>query len=446
MSHSITRRAALQVGIGAALAAPAVAERAGAQSQFDWKRFRGERIEVTIQLSPRGTLLQQANREFEELTGIRCGIEVVPEQQHRQKIIVEYASGRPSFDVAELSLHVNKRQVGKAKWNTDIKALIADASLTAPDFDFADFGAGMVQYATQADGRMDSCPAFADYFILYYNKELFAARNIEVPKTWDEMFETAKRLADPSKQVYGHVGRGLKNANVVLWSSYLLGTPQRDMIDANRQLITDTPDAIWAGETYRKFLRDVSPPGSIGFNWNECQTTFMQGRAAMWVDGIGFAAPLEDRNRSRVAGKVGYALVPRGPGAEHSCALFGAGYGIPEASRKKGPAWYWIQWALSKQNQLKFLATGAGVPARSSPFRNEQAISGSHFPREFFTTLESSAKIARAGLPEIVPVTQFRDVIGTALTNTISGADVATELRRATAEFKPVLEQSERES
>jgi multiple sugar transport system substrate-binding protein len=45
-----------------------------------------------------------------------------------------------------------------------------------------------------------------------------------------------------------------------------------------------------------------------------------------------------------------------------------------------------------------------------------------------------------------VPVTQFRDVIGTALTNTISGSDVATELRRATAEFRPVLEQSERES
>ena len=446
LAGAVTTRRTL---LASALAAPAFVETANAQggaaSQFDWKRFRGERIEVTIQLSPRGTLLQQANREFEELTGIRCGIEVVPEQQHRQKIIVEYASGRPSFDVAEVSLHVNKRQVGKAKWNTDVKALVADPSLTAPDFDMADFGAGMVQYATQADGRMDTLPAFADYFILYYNKELFAQKNMAVPTTWDAMFEAAKQLADPSKQVFGHVGRGLKNANVVLWSSYLLGTAQRDMINAERQLITDTPDAIWAGEQYKRFLRDVSPPGSIGFNWNECQTTFMQGRAAMWVDGIGFAAPLEDRNRSRVAGKVGYALVPRGPG-NHACALFGAGYGIPEASRKKGPAWFWIQWALSKQMQLKFLTAGAGVPARSSPFSNEEAIAASHFPREFFQTLEGSAKIARAGLPEIVPVTQFRDVIGTALTNTISGADVATELRRATAEFRPILEQSEKES
>ncbi|MFC7476009.1 ABC transporter substrate-binding protein [Dankookia sp. GCM10030260] len=441
----MTRRRALQAG-AAALAAPALVEQALAQSGFDWRRFRGERIEVTVQLSPRGQLLQRNAAEFEALTGIKLGLEVVPEQQHRQKIIVEYASGRPSFDVTEISLHVNKRQVGKARWNTDIKALIADPALTAPDFDFADFGAGMVQYATQGDGRMDSLPAFADYFILYYNKELLAARNVAVPTTWDEMFEASKRLADPSKQIHGHVGRGLKNANVVLWSSYLLGTGQRDMIDANRQLITDTPDAIWAGEMYKKFLRDVSPPGSIGFNWNECQTTFMQGRAAMWVDGIGFAAPLEDKTRSRVAGKVGYALVPKGPGPNHHCALFGAGYGIPEASKKKGPAWFWIQWALSKQNQLKFLTTGAGVPARSSPFGNEEAVSQSHFPRDFFQTLSGSAKIARAGLPEIVPVTQFRDVIGSALTNTLGGADVATELKRATAEFRPVLEQSERES
>ena len=45
-----------------------------------------------------------------------------------------------------------------------------------------------------------------------------------------------------------------------------------------------------------------------------------------------------------------------------------------------------------------------------------------------------------------MPVTQFRDVIGSALTNTLGGADVAAELKRATAEFRPILEQSERES
>jgi len=45
-------------------------------------------------------------------------------------------------------------------------------------------------------------------------------------------------------------------------------------------------------------------------------------------------------------------------------------------------------------------------------------------------------------LPEIVPVTEFRDVFGIALTNMIGGADPATELKKATETFKPILEQS----
>lgn len=442
----ITRRGAMLGGAGA-LAAPALVAQVDAQGAFNWRRFAGERIEVSLTANPRSQILIQNQREFEEMTGIRVGSEQIPEQQHRQKFVIEFASGRPSFDVIGISLHVNKRQVGRARWTTDIKPMMADASLTAPDFDFADFGAGAVAYSTQADGRMDTLPEFTDYFILYYNKEIFARAGLQPPQTYDEMYETAKRLTDARNGQYGFVGRGLRNANVVLYASFLLGTQQRDSVDANMRLITDTPDAIWAGEMYKKIMRETAPPGVAGFNWNESQTTFAQGRAAMWLDGVGFAAPLEDPTRSRVAGKVGYAVVPRGP-AHHHCALFGTGLGISTASseRKKGAAWFYLQWAMSKQNQLRFLTSGAGAPARESPYRNEEAIRSSRFGRDYFETLIASGRIARPGLPEIVPVTEFRDTLGAGLTNTIGGADVATELRRATEAFRPILEQSERAS
>ncbi len=440
----ITRRQALAAS-AAMLAAPAIVERAHAQSAFDWRRFRGERLEVSLTSNPRSQILIQNQREFQELTGITVGAEAIPEQQHRQKFAIEFTSGRPSFDVVGISLHVSKLQIGRAKWCADIKPMVADANLTAPDFDFADFGSGIVDYATQADGRMDVLPEFSDYFILYYNKELLAAKNVEVPKTFEAMIEAARRINDPSRQIYGHVGRGLRNANVVLWTQFLLGTAQKDTLNAQRQLITDTPDAVAAGRIYQTLMRDLSPPGSVGFNWNECQTTFMQGRAAMWIDGVGFAAPLEDPTRSRVAGKIGYAVVPAGPGSHHAC-MFGTGLGISEASRKKGPAWLYLQWALGKTNQLRFLTSGAGAPARTSPFRNEEAIRGSRFARDYFDTLVESARISRPGLPVILPVTEFRDTIGTALTNTIGGADVAVELKRATDAFRPVLEASERAS
>ena len=42
----------------------------------------------------------------------------------------------------------------------------------------------------------------------------------------------------------------------------------------------------------------------------------------------------------------------------------------------------------------------------------------------------------------IVPVTEFRDNIGVALTNIVGGSDPATELKKATATFQPVLDKS----
>lgn len=43
-----------------------------------------------------------------------------------------------------------------------------------------------------------------------------------------------------------------------------------------------------------------------------------------------------------------------------------------------------------------------------------------------------SLEIARSGLPVIVPVTEFRDTVGVALTNIIAGADPAAEMKKAT--------------
>jgi multiple sugar transport system substrate-binding protein len=444
-----TRRAALRGATGLlaapALVAQAQAQTSGAQSSFDWKRFKGERVEVSLVANPRSTLLFQHHKEFEELTGIKVGAEQIPEQQHRQKFAIEFSGGKPSFDVINISLHVNKRQVGRAKWCTDLRPLIADASMTAPDLDIADFSPASIAYATQADGRLDTLPLDVDHFILYWNKEMLAAKNVAVPQTFDELYTAAKALTDPAKQQYGFVGRGLRNANMTLWSSFLLGTPQRDMIDANRKLITDTPDAIAATQQYARIMRDCAPPGVNAFNWNECQTTFMQGRAAFWIDGVGYAAPLEDPKRSRVAGKLGYAVVPAGSAHRHS-AFFCTGLGISEASTRKGPAWLYIQWVLNKQNQARMLATGAGAPTRMSPYSGEAAGSGGTFPREYFTTLVESIRIARPGLPEILPVTEFRDTIGSALVNCLGGADASAELKKATDAFRPVLEQSEKEA
>jgi multiple sugar transport system substrate-binding protein len=446
-AHDAMRRTVVKGGLGAAALAAlpggfvghAIAQGAGG---FDWKRFKGEKIEVSMVKSPRADLLQKYQKEFEDLTGISVGAEQIPEQQHRQKVVIEFNSGKTSFDVIQLSYHVQKRQFATAKWLEDIRPMLADAKMTAPDLDMKDFSAGGMFYATQTDGRIDSLPINIDPWILYWNRELFAAKGVAYPKNFDEILAAAVKLNDPAKGIAGMVARGLKNANVPVWSSFMLGYGG-EFFDKNGRLATDSAEAVAGAELYKKLLKDTGPAGVAGFNWNECQSLFLQGKAAMWIDGSGFAPPLEDATKSKVVGKTGYGLMPPGPKAQVS-AMFGDGIGISRYSTHKGAAWLYLQWATGKAMQARMLQTGSGAPVRNSAFGNVEALKALTVPKEWVDTVVGSLGIARPGLPIINPVTEFRDIIGIALTNMINGADAATELKRATAEFLPVLEKSEK--
>jgi len=437
----IRRRSLLQASAGL-LAAPAIVEKAGAQSAFDWKQCKGQHIEVNYQLSPRGDLAKANMKQFEEMTGIDVGFEQIPEQQQRPKVAMEMASGHPSFDVVQVGMHVQKRLVESAHWMEDLRPYVADKTLTNPDIDMPDFTATGMAVATGADGKLNVLPLNQDLFILFWNKELFAAKGLHAPpQTLDEMMDMAATLTDKSKGVYGFVGRGLKNANVVLYDGILLDYDQETVTPDGKKLLTDTPKAIEAAKWYQKIMRDYGPPGNVGFNWNECQTTFSQARGAMWWDGIGFSAPLLDPKTSKVTKTVGFAPVPAGPGG-HWTGTFVDCIGIPAQAKNKKAAWLFLQWVCGKQMMAEQLRTGSGTPPRASPYQRADIIKSSSFPQEWFDTTLASLKIARSGLPVIIPVTEFRDTIGVALTNIVGGADPATELKKATEAFQPILDKS----
>ncbi|GAC1312969.1 MAG: sugar ABC transporter substrate-binding protein [Chloroflexota bacterium] len=419
---------------------PAAAATPSAGIGFNWQRYTGQSITVLNVQNSRTDLMTKYQSEFEELTGIKVNADVLPEQQQRQKQLIEFQSGNPSFDVTTLSWHVLKGVAGKGKWFADLRDWLKDPLMTAPDYDLADFSPAAMTYATQKDGVVDTLPLQIDYWILYWNKELFQKKGLAFPNTLEDVMKAAEALHDPSNRVYGFVGRGLKNANVPVWTAFLQGWDV-DPIDKANQLRTTTEEAVAAAKAYQQLMAKYAPPGVTGFNWNESQTTFSQGGAAMWFDGIGFATPLEDASKSKVKGKVGYGLQPGGPKGRYA-ATFGDGIGIVRTSKKQGPAYLYAQWATNKKNQARMLAAGAASPGRISAYSDPEAAANRLVPQEWVDTLIASGKIGRPGLPEIEPVTEFRDIFGIALTNMIGGADPKAELDKATADFKPVLDKS----
>ncbi|HET9661124.1 MAG TPA: extracellular solute-binding protein [Thermomicrobiales bacterium] len=439
----LSRRDALRAGAGGAAFTAAMAARSRAWAQdsgFDWKQFDGEEITVLLATSPRADILTENQAEFEEMTGIKVNADVVPEQQQRQKQTIEFTSGNPTFDVTLVSWHVQKSLFHKGGWMLDLREFLDDPKMTSPDLNLDDFSAASLNFATQTDGVVDTLPFNIDYWILYWNKELFDAKGVAFPETLDEVVEAAAALHDPDNNVFGFAARGLKNANVPVWTSFMQGW-EVPPIDADDQMQTTSDAAVAAAEIYQNLLANYAPPGVVGYNWNECQTNFSLGTVGMWFDGIGFATPLEDPEKSMVVGKVGYGLQPAGPVARHS-GTFGDGMGVTAGSSKPGPAYYYCQWATNPVNQARILANGAGAPARQSAYSDETALANLKVPMEWVDTLIASGKIGLPSLPEIIPVTEFRDTFGVALTNMISGADAREELEKATEEFQPILEES----
>jgi multiple sugar transport system substrate-binding protein len=413
-----------------------------ARAEPQWKKFAGTNLEVILAKGPRGDLVQKNVAEFTELTGIKVGSEQVPEQQQRQKAVIELASGKPSFDVIHLSYHVQKRQFEKAGWLADITGYMKDPNLTAPDLVENDFSAAGLAYAKNDKGQMLSLPWSVDYFILYYNKDMFAQKGVKVPQTLDEMLTAAEKLTDEKAGIYGYVGRGLRNANMTLWTNYFLNYGG-EFLDAKGNILTDGPEAIEATKYYQRISTKLAPPGLAGFNWMESLAAFAQGRAAMWIDGVGWAPGVEDPNASRIAGKVGYAMVPAGPKGRYS-ATYGDGIGIAAASKNKEAAYLFCQWVVSKQNGARLLQAGGGVPFRNSVLNDSEVRKGVKLPAEWLQSVIDAGKISKLGLPVVIPVAEFRDLVGAAITATLSGADPATELKKAHDQFRPILERSEK--
>ncbi len=189
-----------------------------------------------------------------------------------------------------------------------------------------------MQFAKDSDGVLRSLPFSVDYWILYWNKELFEAKGLKYPQTFDELVAAAEAITDPSTNTYGFVARGLKNANTPVWTSLMLGYGAAPIV--NGKIDTTTREAVEAAKLYQR-LMTKSAPRVFPLQLGRSAIRLPSGKIGMWFDGVGFAPPIENPEKSRVVGKAGYGVMPKGP-AQQAAGTFGDGLGVVEASTKKG--------------------------------------------------------------------------------------------------------------
>ncbi len=436
-ARRLTRRSFLQGLAAGAAAGPFVSTPARAQG-FNWKRFQGKELFLLLTKHPFIDVLEKNIPEFETLTGMKVKWETLPEIQARQKLTVEMTASSGGIDAFFTSLHVEKKRFWKAGWYHPVNKFLEDKTLTSPEFDWNDFTPGARAGVTQPDGSISALAAFVDANVVFYRKDLFAAKKATPPKTLADIEPVAQKLHAPPG-TYGIVLRGLKNANATQYPTILFQNGGTYLKDGKAAL--DSKEQIASLELYAKLLRQYAPPGVVNFNWYECSASFMQGQVAMYMDGVNFASQFEDAAKSKVVGKVGYAVLPSGPGG-HFAPIYITGMAVSSQSRNKEAAYLFTQWATSKANMVRELMAGVGV-GRTSTWDSAEVKAKPKMPADWYQAYQASLKIGRQGLPEIVGVTEYRDIIGVAIQKAIEGAPAAQVLGEAQKEFQDLLNRTE---
>lgn len=407
----------------------------GQAQDFDWRQFEGTEIRFLMNRHPFTNFLEPRISEFEDLTGINVVVEVFPEDQFRQRRLLEASSGATTLD----GYMIMPGQVGAqylgASWLRYLDDFIADPSLTSPDLNIDDFFEGAM--STFRDGeQVFGLPLQIESSLLFYRRDLFEEAGLtNPPETMEELLEYAQILHQGRRAGFAMRGRGAAATSQIVNLLYSFGGQWLDEA-GNSALASEA--SIASLDFYANLLRSYGPPGPANLHWSEVTSLYAQDQAAMILDANVFRSIMEDPEQAMevVRNNTGYAPLPAGPAGRVPAVLVW-GMSVNAASANPEAAWYFIQWALSPENQL--LAALEGVPsARASSWEDEEFQSRA--PADWIEASQQSFNLGQPDWnPPVIPVAEVRDAYGLAIVEALNGANIAQVLARAAQEMDRIV-------
>lgn len=130
------------------------------------------------------------------------------------------------------------------------------------------------------DGKSYSVPIYSHAQVMWYRKDLLAAKGLAVPTTWDELRDAAVALNNPPS-VYGlSVPLGTNDMMATRFLNFYVQSAGGSLIKANGRADLTSPAAIDGIKYWVDVYKKVSPEGSINYNVLDQATLFYQGKTA----------------------------------------------------------------------------------------------------------------------------------------------------------------------
>jgi len=427
------------------------------QARIDWRQAAGQSLTIGLNKHPFTESLLPLIPEFRKLTGINVEYLILPEAEYFTKLVADLSQQRGEFSVI-MTGPVRNWQYVTPGWILPLDDFLENAKLTdsswykLDDFYPALLAANRWNGKTGGgvgEGPLYSIPVLEESYILAYRKDIFDQYNIKVPTTLEEMAEAA-RLVKKNAGISGIVARGTPSV-ASMGTGFMSGLKaytdgQWSEFDDKLNANFHDPRSVRYTEAWIAMVRESGPPNWANMQWYDAMEAFTAGQAGMIADADFFAANYEDAKKSKVAGKVGYALLPSGPGGKPHAGLWTWALGINKATRNKDAAWLFIEWATAPRTLLNATVNFRNYnPARISVMNDPrvQEIMGAWGSGSYLKVVAKNLESARVAWTPQPERTRTGDIWARSLHEIyfqrLSAADA---LKKASAEVDKVLKEA----
>ncbi|MGG1680299.1 ABC transporter substrate-binding protein [Neobacillus sp. NRS-1170] len=209
--------------------------------------------------------------------------------------------------------------------------------------------------------------------VLFYRTDWFKEAGLEVPKTWDEFYEAAKKLTDPAKNRYGYSFRGGPTgwdyALITMWAyNGKEVNPDNAFYLENGKTLFSSPESLEALNFYKKVYKEVSPPDSINWGYPEMVQGFVSGSTAMLIQD---AEVIDAAKEKLQDGTWATAPLPIGPSGVAQQVVSGPGWGMTAYSKHKKEAWKLIEFLSDPEQSNEYTKRSSVIPVHQNAFNDE---------------------------------------------------------------------------
>ena len=385
--------------------------------------YKGTTLVVNFPAHPHYDAVMKVLPKFTEETGIKVEVDQLQYLAMRQKQTLELTKPKGDYDLMTYVVF-SKADYVPARQIEPLAPFFMNPKLADPSYDPDDLITGYVQnigiaggkkgYLPGPTGALYGVPFGSETSVLGYRKDIFEKHNLKVPETYDELLELVCKIPELEPGMAGLTSRGASGHQ--LSHAFLLHLAPRGgrFYDDEWNPIVNNEAGVQAGEALKKIL-ECGPEGGTSFGFAEMKNAFLQGKAAMFLDSISVAGEVDDPEKSKVVGKVGWALHPEG--VRRGSQTGGFGIAIPSNAQNKEAAFLLMQWLTSKRID-KLIALEGGSPSRFSTYMDPEVIA--KYPHS--TVFAEALKYADPDWRPIIPTWgEINEELGTTLSKAMTG-------------------------